>query len=335
MGAREDRRPQLEERHALARHVLATLDEQLRRARGHANLRPTPVSQIDELEQLVVRDRRFGDDQLVDLPTCQHEIDRRPVLDLVDELVVDAAATRPERLAQVSATFDLADEHDPPANPERTQQHLGQRLVARAEERDQDRHEHGPRHVEAEGLEVLAGADRKCERERRDEEDARDDTGRALSHFARCVEAPPPEDEHEQQDEEGEPIRLLVPEQPPEDGMGIDDERAEGQSEIQADHEPRDVDRGEDERADRASREGSQRRRCEQVRAPCADVLGRHLSVNARRLMANRLFHAAIVPRSPPGSPRRPNARANVPPRRGAEARLRPQRVRRGRRGRG
>ena len=47
----------------------------------------------------------------------------------------------------------------------------------------------------------------------------------ALAHLARLVEARLPEDEHEQQDQEREPARLVIPEQTPEDRLRVDDQR--------------------------------------------------------------------------------------------------------------
>ena len=52
VGAGEDRRPQLEERDRLARHVLAALDQELRRPRRDAHLHAAPVRLLDDLEQL-------------------------------------------------------------------------------------------------------------------------------------------------------------------------------------------------------------------------------------------------------------------------------------------
>ena len=74
----EDRRAQLEQRHALTGHVLASaLDQELRRPRGDTHLHPTPVRLLDDLHQLAVAEVRVGDDQLVDLVRCEHGRHRR------------------------------------------------------------------------------------------------------------------------------------------------------------------------------------------------------------------------------------------------------------------
>ena len=117
-------------------------------------------------------------------------LDLRAGIDSPDELVVDAAAARAERLAQVRARGSrrrraARRRRTPTAAHERP----GERLVAPAEQADQHRDEDRADDVEAEGREVLAGADRERERERGDEEHARHDPARALAQLARRVEA--------------------------------------------------------------------------------------------------------------------------------------------------
>ena len=65
VGADEHRRPQLEERRALARNELGALDEQVGGLRRDPHLDPGAVRQIDDVEELPVGEVRVGDDQLV------------------------------------------------------------------------------------------------------------------------------------------------------------------------------------------------------------------------------------------------------------------------------
>ena len=158
-------------------------------------------------------------------------------------------------------------------------------------ERDEGRSDE----VETEGREVLAGADRERERQRRDEEHARHDPRCALSHLTRRVEVRLPEDEDQQQDQERQPVRLLVPEQAPEDRLRIEEERTEGKRREQPEHEPGDVDRHERERASDATRNRLQRCRREEVRPRRTNVLDL-VRRPSRAPAQNRLSHAAIVP---------------------------------------
>src|SRR5207248_10128342 len=101
----------------------------------------------------------------------------------------------------------------------RPEQRPARTLVAPAEDADQRRDEDRSDNVEAEGREVLAGADRKRERDQGDEHDRRDDPPGALAQLARPVQAVAPEDEDEHERQEREPARLPVPEQVPEDWL--------------------------------------------------------------------------------------------------------------------
>ena len=99
--AGEDRRAQLEERNALPRHVLAALDQKLRGARRHPHLDAPAVRSLHDLEQPGLVDPRIGHDQLVERAVRQRFLDPGRTR-LAGELVVDAAATCAERLAQMS-----------------------------------------------------------------------------------------------------------------------------------------------------------------------------------------------------------------------------------------
>ena len=58
----------LEERHRLAGHVLAALDQELGRARCDPHAHAAAVRGVDELEQLLLGEAVVGDDQLVERP---------------------------------------------------------------------------------------------------------------------------------------------------------------------------------------------------------------------------------------------------------------------------
>ena len=117
----------------------------------------------------------------------------------------------------------LTDEHRLAAHAHGAQHRPGDQLVARAEHADQSCDEDRADDVEAEGREVLAGADRERERERGDEEHTGHDPAGAFAQLARRVETGAPEDEHEQQDEERQPVGLVVPEETPEDRLRVED----------------------------------------------------------------------------------------------------------------
>ena len=108
--AGEDRRPQLEERRALARHVLAALDEELRRVGREPHLHPLPVRLLDHLEHGALVEVGLGEDQLVGPHLLEHEPRARRASraaakpgtavrrDDAHELVVDAAAAAASEL---------------------------------------------------------------------------------------------------------------------------------------------------------------------------------------------------------------------------------------------
>ena len=174
----------------------------------------------------------------------------------------------------------------------------GERLVARAEDSDDRRDEHGADDVEPERREVLAGADREHQRQRRHEEHGRHDTSGSLPHLARRVQTRLPEDEHQQQDQEREPVGLVRPEQAPEDRLRLEQRGAQRQRRVEAEDQPADVDRREDRDADQTADERPNRRRRKEVRAARPDVLddrGR-VGVKPWAVVQNGPGHAAIVP---------------------------------------
>lgn len=165
----------------------------------------------------------------------------------------------PPSVSEARPLRSVADEHRLASHARGSQEDPGDQLVAAPEDADQDRHEQRTDDVEPECGEALAGPDRERKRERSDEKDARDDTCRGLPRLARFVQTGLPEDEDLQQDQKGEPVGLVIPEQPPEDRLRVDDRRAKGERCVEADHESGDVDRREHEHARDAATERLQR----------------------------------------------------------------------------
>jgi len=122
--------------------------------------------------------------------------------------------------------------------PTARQQRPGHELVARAEDTDQYGNEDRADDVQGERGEVLPRPHGECERERRDEKHTVHDTPRPLAQLTRRVEARACEDEHEQQDQERQPVGLVVPEETPEDRLRVEDVRTESKRAVEADRQP-------------------------------------------------------------------------------------------------
>ena len=113
----EHRRPQLEQRHALAGDVLRPLPQQLGGGRRDPHLDAGAVRLLDEVEQLLLAEVDAADDQLVEGLLLQHAREvgdgaehRQPRgrsvgREHADELVVDPAAAEPERAPQRDQPF--------------------------------------------------------------------------------------------------------------------------------------------------------------------------------------------------------------------------------------
>ena len=145
--AGEHRRPKLEERRALTRHVLAALHEQLGRLRRQPDADTAAVRGLDDLQHAFLVEIRLREDQLVralareDLRQLlelaeQAQARLAPVRDRSDELVVDVAATAPERAVQRRQRLSVTDEDHAPAHAGDAQQLGRNRLVGGAEEPD-------------------------------------------------------------------------------------------------------------------------------------------------------------------------------------------------------
>ena len=71
--ARQDRRAKLEERRPLARHVLATLNEELGRVGREPHLDPLTVGLLDDLEDRSLVEVGLREDHLVRPHLIEHE----------------------------------------------------------------------------------------------------------------------------------------------------------------------------------------------------------------------------------------------------------------------
>jgi hypothetical protein len=256
VGAGEDRRPQLEQRHALSGDVLGTLDQELGRLRCQPEPDPEPVRAVGDLQQLGVGQPLVGDDHLVEGVALENAAERRRaaqhrqrrrlgagVAEDADEVVVESAAPRAERPVQVRDRIPGADEHDPTPHAREPQQVGGNRLVARAQHADQRDREHERGREEAEGREPeLADPDAERDRDHGDDGKTPDDPAQPGAALARRVQARVPEDEHRHDGQERQPVGLLPPEDAPErravaavdvseDERGVDRDRQPGEIE--------------------------------------------------------------------------------------------------------
>ena len=214
----------------------------------------------DDLEQLPVAEVGVGHDQLVHALGLE---DRGEVLHVAEhgqvepfgrrrerayELVVDPAARGAERAVQVRQVLARAGEQRVAACAQGPKQLAGDEVVARAQARDHDRAEEHSGRREPVGREVVPGADREGERDQRDQEQGREDPAEAGAPPALLVEPGLREDEHGDQGQEGQPVRLDAPEDAPEDRRSAVVELPGDQRGIEADDETPEVDA--DERGD-------------------------------------------------------------------------------------
>ena len=128
--AREHGRPELEQRCALARHVLAALHEQLGRVGREPHLDALTMRLLDDLEHRPLVEVGLREDHLVGLDLVEHlgelgALPEKPEArnglgrDDSHELVRQAAPGRLERRAQADEALAGADEDDAAADPRR------------------------------------------------------------------------------------------------------------------------------------------------------------------------------------------------------------------------
>jgi hypothetical protein len=196
--------------------------------------------------------------------------------DRADEVVLDAAAPLSECRVQVREMLARADEDRTAAKSRDAEDVLRQDVVARAQHADEDRGEEQRRREDRVRREPVARADAEREREHGDEDERRHDAAEAAAILAPCVETVPPEDEHRQQREEGQPLRLRVaPDQPPQDRPRACDVLAQGERRVHAEREPAEIEREQRGNARAAARGSFERPAREDVRPAGANVLGK------------------------------------------------------------
>ena len=250
VGAGEHRRAQLEERHALAGHVLAALDQQLGRLRREPHLHARAVRRLDDLEHGLLVEVALVQDHLVrprparaalasgpsppGRRTSRRTRTRARRRDAVSTRSSESRARRPRRRAgrgartcssrcSSSVNESYAARRSPIASAARD-----------ARGRDQAR-----------GGEVVVRAPAERERDRGDEHDRRGDLPEPGAPLASGVEARLPEDEPGDRHQERQPLRrACLPEQVPEDRVAEDDV-AEDERRVEAEREPERVEPGE------------------------------------------------------------------------------------------
>src|SRR5437870_6095238 len=104
--------------------------------------------------------------------------------DHADEVVLDSPATGAEGAPQPSEPLCAAGENRPPPDAGELEEVAGDDVVAAPEQADADRGENDRRRREAVGAEAVAGADRKDERDHRDEDQRAHDTPEPASPLA-------------------------------------------------------------------------------------------------------------------------------------------------------
>ena len=191
------------------------------------------------------------------------------------KLVLDAAARRGRGCACRSRdVVARADEHRAPLQAGEAEDVPRDDVVARAQRSDQHRREDERRREDRERREVVAGADAEREREDGDDDERRDDLPDAAATLALRVEALLPEDEHEHEREERQPVRLRVaPDQSPENRARAGDDLAQRERGVDAEREPAEVEDEQGGDAADPARERLERAAGEEGRSARANVL--------------------------------------------------------------
>ena len=293
----EHRRPELEERHALARHVLAPLHEQLCGLRRQPHADATAVRRLDDrqhalLVQLLLREdqlvRALAREDLGQLVQLAEQAQARlaPVGDRSDELVVDVPAPAAERAVQRRERLSVTDENHAPAHAGDAQQLCRSRPVGGAKEPDRDGAQGRRRRDQARGRELVVGAEPECEHHERDQDERGDHRAEPGAPLARGIEPSLPEDEHRDRREEGKPRRRPFPEEAPEDVRAPVDELAQHERGVDPEREAGDVEGGERRDAEEPPAERPERRGEQRVGATRAHIRGRLDSIDLRRVAA-------------------------------------------------
>ena len=235
---------------------------------------------LDDVHELAIVVVRVGHDQLVDVVSREHRGQRLEAAECgqavvvgrsspngADEVVVDPAATLPERSVEAHEVLSLADQDRPAANAGQLEDVAGEDVVAPAQQADAECREHDRRRGEAVRREPMAGTEREDQRDRPDERERAHDPPEPGASLALGVEAGLPEDEHRDEQQERQPVRLGLPEDAPQDRALAVDEVPERQRRVDAEGQPDHVEQNERRDARRTARDGGQRVRCEEVGA--------------------------------------------------------------------
>ena len=283
----QDGRAQLEQRRALARHVLPSLHEQLGRVGCEPHLDALPVRLLDDLEHGALVEVGLGEDHLVRpnlveddrelrVPTQQPEAGDGVGRHDAHELVRQPAPGRFEGGSQAYEALSRADEDDPAANPRRAHHLERRRFVRSPEQPDRDRREDHRRGDQTRGREVVARADPERENDERDDDEAREDPSGTRTQLPPAVEARLREHEHRDRRGELEPLgRALAPQQAPEDVAVAGDELTNDECEVDPQREPGDVEGDERRDGEHAPDDGDDRPAREDVEARGANVTTR------------------------------------------------------------
>src|SRR5439155_17017779 len=200
LPVQEDRGAKLEQLRPFARDVLRALQQQLGRLRGDLHLDTEAVRLFDQLEQLALAEALVRDDQLVNVAVAQDARKRvKPAehpevariaarSDGADEFVLDAAATRPERPAQIRELPSLPDENGAPADAGKAKDIPREHLVACAQDPDEQSGEDERRRRQAVRREVVARSEPERERDHGDDGKRGDDLAEPGAQLAPAVE---------------------------------------------------------------------------------------------------------------------------------------------------
>ena len=194
----QHRRPQLEQRDALAGDVLALVDEELGGRRGELHLDAVAVGELDDVEHGLLVEVRLGEHELVGTSLLEER--RQPVeraseargarvdCEPPHDLEPDPAAGRLERALEVGDGRLVTDEQEPSPHPRQRHQLEGDRVVRSAQEPDRERARDDGCRDQPGGREVVVRAEPEREHDQRDENEGGEDPSRARPPLARRVE---------------------------------------------------------------------------------------------------------------------------------------------------
>ena len=141
VGTGEHGRLQLEERHALAGHVLAALQQQLRRLRRDSHAHAVAVGRLDEVEHRLLVHTALTEDDLVRPHLFEPSLERAVPSgrERADELVREHPPLRGQHALEQLEMLALADEQHAAPDAQQPLQLERQRLVGGAQAADRER----------------------------------------------------------------------------------------------------------------------------------------------------------------------------------------------------